>query len=555
MERNFRLINDTWVIKKRVGKGTFSELFLGKNILFKANGQQVAVKLQNDGTEGVVVRHEGDVLRSLGGVPTVPAYIHHGQHNSREYLIMELLGGEDMSSLRDRVRASSGTRLVPLPAAAYLARQMLVCIKNIHDKGYIHRDIKPANFVRRESTSSQFCMIDFGVAKQFRDKQGTLKPKRETAEFRGTVQYASPYVHEGQDQCPRDDLYSLALVFVDLVCGKLPWSEAYRQTKDKQAAFQTKQSYLVNPDSMMNWVAETVIAAERSRAIDPTPAPTSASEKEEGEEEVTVTPLNFPQNVRELTLKIITHLQTLEYESVPDYALIEQAFIDMHPPNHPDVSHSSYNFEGFHWAGGKENRMPEGEEKPTNDPRAMMRLINARGQQLGKMVTKVMRKTVGGKDAAAESHVDFPLETGDYGGSTQNAAPKDGSQTDSQEVPPPPSSSSRRSSAGTSHSEARALEHLTEYASYWAELCDDFLNISDEYVERTVCELLISLVKDSNRFYGIDIKGTKDAAGKDISGKGAIDFSEWVKIQDRTERVADRCSAILRKPKPIQSFS
>ena len=35
---------------------------------------------------------------------------------------MDLLGGEDMSSLRDRIRAASNSRLIPLPAAAYLVR-------------------------------------------------------------------------------------------------------------------------------------------------------------------------------------------------------------------------------------------------------------------------------------------------------------------------------------------------------------------------------------------------------------------------------------------------
>lgn len=70
------LLNDTWLLKKRVGKGTFSELILGKNILFRGGGHQVAIKLQNEGTEAVVVKHEGEVLRGLAGLATVPSYIH-----------------------------------------------------------------------------------------------------------------------------------------------------------------------------------------------------------------------------------------------------------------------------------------------------------------------------------------------------------------------------------------------------------------------------------------------------------------------------------------------
>lgn len=43
---------------------------------------------------------------------------------------------------------------------------------------------------------------------------------KEKAEFRGTTVYASPFVHEGHDQCPRDDLCSIMHVFFDMTCGK-----------------------------------------------------------------------------------------------------------------------------------------------------------------------------------------------------------------------------------------------------------------------------------------------------------------------------------------------
>ena len=79
---------------------------------------------------------------------------------------MDLLGGEDMSKLRNRAREASGINLVTLPAAVYLAQEMLTCIESMHKRGFIHRDIKPANFVRREKESTKFAMIDFGLAKQ-----------------------------------------------------------------------------------------------------------------------------------------------------------------------------------------------------------------------------------------------------------------------------------------------------------------------------------------------------------------------------------------------------
>jgi serine/threonine protein kinase len=83
---------------------------------------------------------------------------------------MELLKGEVMSQLRNRIRnpAQNPSGLVPIQIASYLTRQMLNCIRKLHEKGYVHRDIKPSNFIRKNSTSTQFLVIDFGLTKQVR---------------------------------------------------------------------------------------------------------------------------------------------------------------------------------------------------------------------------------------------------------------------------------------------------------------------------------------------------------------------------------------------------
>lgn len=144
-------------------------------------------------------------MRALKDIPTIPRLHHHGKHKESDYLVMDLLCGEDMSRARNRAR-QRGSGLVVLPAAVYMCRQILRCLKAMHEKGYIHRDVKPANFVRRDRQTTEFCMVDFGLAKPFMEN-GKMRAKRENADFRGTTLYASPYAHEGEDQCPRDDLF------------------------------------------------------------------------------------------------------------------------------------------------------------------------------------------------------------------------------------------------------------------------------------------------------------------------------------------------------------
>ena len=97
---------------------------------------------------------------------------------------------------------------------------------------------------------------------QHREKNGNVRAKRNVAEFRGTSAYASPHAHLKEDLCPRDDLYSLLFVLVDLLCGQLPWSAALR-SKDKQGIAACKNDMLQDPNLFIKWiVAEARVSHE-----------------------------------------------------------------------------------------------------------------------------------------------------------------------------------------------------------------------------------------------------------------------------------------------------
>lgn len=330
------LLEDKWELIKQIGRGTFSEIYLARDIHHPDDIESlVAVKFQTSQIEGAnVLRWESTVLRTLHqdlkSSHVVPKYHSYGTFQRKEYLIMELLKGEVMSQLRNRIRnpAQNPSGLVPIQIASYLTRQMLNCIRKLHEKGYVHRDIKPSNFIRKNSTSTQFLVIDFGLTKQYLDKDGNIKPRREKADFRGTTIYASPFVHDGEDQGPRDDVCSIIHVFFDLLAGKLPWSELAK-TRDKAGVGNLKKRLLNHPKEFVSWIANAVHTAELYKNVSQT---------------------NFPSTAQEKCLEIIQLLRNLRYDDVPPYDDIEMLLYECVPQNlRQEVGNINYSTSCFTW--------------------------------------------------------------------------------------------------------------------------------------------------------------------------------------------------------------
>src|SRR5690625_6186675 len=89
-------------------------------------------------------------------------------------------------------------------------------LDNAHQKGYIHRDIKPENILFREDGSA--VVTDFGVAKTVRSASRMTN----AGTVVGTPHYMSPEQTRGKPVEGRADIYSLGVVFYEMLTGQMP---------------------------------------------------------------------------------------------------------------------------------------------------------------------------------------------------------------------------------------------------------------------------------------------------------------------------------------------
>ena len=105
----------------------------------------------------------------------------------------------------------------------------------MHEERIIHRDIKPDNFLigGTEATKDNIYIIDFGLAKCFKNSDGEHIPFRDGKNLTGTARYASISTHKGYGKCAgvmidveqsrRDDLETIGHVLLYFLRGSLPW--------------------------------------------------------------------------------------------------------------------------------------------------------------------------------------------------------------------------------------------------------------------------------------------------------------------------------------------
>jgi eukaryotic-like serine/threonine-protein kinase len=200
------------------GAGGMGTVWIAEHLTLRC---EVVVKFMADGADDPqqVARFSREAAAaSRVRSPHVVQVFDHGFTESRTpYIVMELLDGEDLSSVLTR------RGHLPLAEVLELIVQVSLALGRAHAAEVVHRDIKPANiFVCDRGDGRPFYkVLDFGIAKRV-DMASSFTM---TGAVVGTPGYSSPEQLVGSRQIDhRSDLWSLGVVAFKALTGRLPFT-------------------------------------------------------------------------------------------------------------------------------------------------------------------------------------------------------------------------------------------------------------------------------------------------------------------------------------------
>jgi len=205
------LINNRYEIVALIGEGGMANVYLANDIVEQ---RQVAIKIlrgemANDVVALVRFQREANAAATLAH-PNIIQIYDVGNDNNRHYIVMEYVRGRTLKQWITQRGA------LPLEEAIYIMRQITIAMQVAHEKGIIHRDIKPQNVLITDDGSIK--ITDFGIAMAQDALQLTVSES-----VMGSVHYLAPELAKGEAATYRSDIYSLGIVFYELLSGDVPF--------------------------------------------------------------------------------------------------------------------------------------------------------------------------------------------------------------------------------------------------------------------------------------------------------------------------------------------
>jgi eukaryotic-like serine/threonine-protein kinase len=195
-------------IRRELGKGAMGVVFEGydpdcdrrvaikavhEHLLGNPDGPEFLARLQREAQAAARCSH-----------PNIVTVLEYGRDQGMHFIAMEYIDG---MKLTERLR---GAQLFEMREVLAIMSQLLKALHAAHRHDIVHRDVKPDNVILLANGTVK--LADFGIARL------PSSDFTRVGMFMGTPRFCAPEQSEGGEVGPYSDIFSLGLIFADMVC-------------------------------------------------------------------------------------------------------------------------------------------------------------------------------------------------------------------------------------------------------------------------------------------------------------------------------------------------
>ena len=206
-----KILAERYELIEKIAEGGMARVFRGRDLLLKRTVAVKVLKDQMTGDAAFIRRFEREA-QAVAAIshPHIVNIYDVGEEDGTYFMVMEYVDGKN---LKEYIREKGP---LPVNEAVHITRQIAEALQQAHAAGVVHRDIKPQNILF--SRDGKVKVTDFGIAIAGDGVTVTVGD-----EIIGSVQYISPEQARGGIAGKQSDLYSLGIVFYEMVTGKVPF--------------------------------------------------------------------------------------------------------------------------------------------------------------------------------------------------------------------------------------------------------------------------------------------------------------------------------------------